>query len=125
MVASDQAVDVSSTSMVPVLPPLTVRLRLVLPTMLPQFSTLFQSPRVYLYCMTVPSVMVTVASQMPPPLFVMATFPGSQGPSWTMLPGTYNLASGGVPAGARVRKGTATGPGVRLTAAAAVSGRPA
>src|SRR4051794_2327532 len=104
-----QSVAVSSTSIFWVMPPSTVTLRLFVPVIEPQSSTVSQLPRVYLYWMSVPSRTVTVASQMPLPRLVIACFAGSHGPSWSMLPGTYNVASGGVPGGASTRNVTATG----------------
>src|SRR3954451_17207654 len=114
---SSQAVDVSSTSIVPSVPPLTVTLRLVVPVMAPHHSTVSQLPRVYLYWTLVPSRTVIVASQMPPPLSVMRSLPGSHGPSWSMLPGRWTASPGGIPAGTRTRKVTATGRGWMLSSA--------
>src|SRR2546421_5077 len=42
------SVEVSSTSWVPVVPYVTVNVRLTVPTIVPQFSTLSHEPRVYL-----------------------------------------------------------------------------
>src|SRR4051812_38237383 len=114
------AVEVSSTSMVWVMPPSTTTSRLVVPTIEPQSSTVSHVPRVYLYWMSVPSSTVTVASQMPLPRSVIATLPGSHGPSWSMLPGTYSVAPGGVPGGASTRKVTATGRMGTVSAAGAL-----
>src|SRR4051812_33874262 len=83
-----QFAAVSSTTMVWVIPPSTVTLRLLVPVIEPQSSTVSQVPRVYLYWMSVPSRTVIVASQMPLPRLVIASLPGSHGPSWSMLPGT-------------------------------------
>src|SRR3954471_10000576 len=114
---SSQAVEVSSTSIVAFVPPLTVTLRLVVPVMEPHHSTVSQLPRVYLYWTSVPSRTVIVASQMPPPLSVMRSLPGSHGPSWSMLPGRWTASPGGIPAGTRTRKVTATGRGWMLSSA--------
>src|SRR4051794_29884216 len=104
-----QAVEVSSTTIFWVMPPSTTTSRLLVPVIVPQSSTVSHVPRVYLYWMSVPSSTLTVASQMPLPRLVIPTLPGSHGPSWWMLRGTYRVASGGVPGGGSPRKVTATG----------------
>src|SRR5437773_1160597 len=73
MDGSSQAVEVSSTSIVWLVPPSMVTLRLLVPVMVPHHSTVSQVPRVYLYCTSVASAIVTVASQIPLPLLVMAS----------------------------------------------------
>src|SRR3954465_4403909 len=115
--ASSQAVDVSSTSIVPFVPPLTVTLRLLVPVMGPHHSTVSQLPRVYLYWISVPSRTVIVASQTPPPLSVMRSLPGSHGPSGSMLPGRWTASPGGIPSGPRTGNVTATGRGLMASEA--------
>src|SRR3954469_23120976 len=115
--ASSQAVDVSSTSIVALVPPLPVMLRVVVPVIDPHHSTVSQLPRVYLYWISGPPRPVIVASQMPPPLSVMRSFPGPRGRRWPMLPGRETAPPGGIPAGTRTRKVTATGRGWMLSSA--------
>src|SRR5205807_1304424 len=62
--------------------------------------------------------------QMPLPLLTMACLPGSHGPSWGMLPGTYSVASAGVPGGASTRNVTATGRTGTVSWAGAVTAVP-
>ena len=59
---SAHVVAVSSISMVWVMPPSTVALRLLVPVIEPHSSTVSQLPRVYLYWKSVPSRIDTVAS---------------------------------------------------------------
>src|SRR2546430_8724149 len=56
----------------------------------------------------VPSGTASVVSQIPGVTWVMATFPGSHGPSAGIDPGMYTVSPGGVLAGTRTRHVTCT-----------------
>src|SRR5256885_1076033 len=62
--------------------------------------------------MKVPSSSDSFVSQMPGSTCVMATFPGSHGPSSGIDPGMYTVSPGGVLSGTRTRHVTCTRCGV-------------